>query len=161
MRANGDIPCWISSLSAPLWRSPATIRIATKGSRKTAAISAALNAGAHTPISGDSASPTPAEVPFNPLTSEYVRTALMKDTPTSGPMPMSSTHHARDTRSSRHSLSSRQRNADLGERKHHFLQIPIWPGCIVSFGQSGKLADRAFSAAPPAAEQHEAVAEAR
>jgi len=42
---------------------------AAAGSRKTAASSQALKVGAHTPISGENASPTPAAVPLRPLAS--------------------------------------------------------------------------------------------
>src|SRR5437867_11165461 len=85
----------------------------------------------------------------------------MNDTPTSGPMAKSNTHHALDTRSSRHSLSTSQRNADLGERKEHLFQALIvsrrvMPGC-----QHREFRNRAFAAQPPAPEQREAVAGAR
>src|SRR5580658_5680440 len=108
--------------------------MATKGSRKTAANSAALNVGAQTPTSGDRASPTPADVPFRPLTSAYVRAAPMKDTPTSGPMARSKTHHALDAMSSRNSLSSSHRNAGLGERKKHLFQVSGWRRGVVYSG---------------------------
>src|SRR5213078_4235733 len=120
---SGDIPCWSSSLRAPLCRSPATRRMATNGRRKTAANSHALNVGAQTPIRGDSASPTPAEVPLRPLTSAYVCTELMNDTPTSGPMARTSTHHARETRSSRHSFSTSHSHGDLREGKEYLFQV--------------------------------------
>src|SRR6185295_7120217 len=70
------------------------------------ASSHALKVGAHTPMSGENASPTPAAVPFRPLSSAYVCTALMNETPTSGPIRTSITHQARDANSSRHSLRS-------------------------------------------------------
>src|SRR5437867_9284155 len=97
--------------------------MATNGSRNAAAISHALNVGAQMPTSGDSASPTPAAVPPSPLTSAYVRIALMNDTPTSGPITTSITHHARETTSSRHSLASSQANGDLRESKKHLFEI--------------------------------------
>src|SRR5437870_2048505 len=84
--------------------------MATNGSRKTAATSHALKVGAQMPTSGENASPTPAVVPLRPLASAYVRTALMKVTPTSGPIARSSTHHARDDASSRYSFFRSQTN---------------------------------------------------
>src|SRR5207247_793410 len=103
------------------------------------------------------ASPTPADVPFSPLTSPYVRTALMKDIPTSGPMPTSSTHQARDTISSRHSLFTSHRNAGLGERKKHLFQVAVFSGPIVRRRQRGQFPHRALAAHAPAAQQDEPV----
>src|SRR5215475_13993113 len=97
--------------------------MATNGSRKAAASSHALKVGAQMPISGENASPTPADVPFRPLASPYVRTALMNDTPTSGPMSTRNNHHARDEMSSRHSLSSSHQDADLREGKKDLFEI--------------------------------------
>src|SRR5262249_9542129 len=111
MRLHADNRCCISILAAPLCQSPATTRIATNGSRKTAPTSHALKVGAQMPTSGEKASPTPAAVPFRPLASPYRRTALIKVKPTSGPIATSSTHHARDDASSRHSLWRSQPNA--------------------------------------------------
>src|SRR2546423_1814273 len=95
----------------------------TNGSRNAAASSHALKVGAHTPISGENASPTPADVPFRPLASAYVRTELMNEKPTSGPITRSSTQYARDAISSRHSLSSSHTNADLRKGKEHLFEI--------------------------------------
>src|SRR3954468_7961984 len=97
--------------------------MATNGSRNTAASSHALNVGPHTPISGDSASPTPAAVPLSPLTSAYVRTDAMKDIPVSGPIASISTHHDLDPASCRHSFFKSQPNADLREGKKHLFEI--------------------------------------
>src|SRR6266850_2701213 len=135
--------------------------MATNGSRKTAANSQALNAGAQTPIRGDKASPTPADVPFRPLTSAYVRTALMKDTPTSGPIPKSNTHHARDTISSRHSLSRSQKNADLGERKKYLFQVLGYLRQRVRFRLGCELRHSALATHASTTEQHKPVAETR
>src|SRR5690348_18497906 len=99
------------------------MRMATNGRRKAAASSHALKVGAQIPISGENASPTPAEVPFKPLASLYVRTALMNETPTSGPINTKNTHQAREAISSRHSLFNSHRNADLRERKKHLFEI--------------------------------------
>src|SRR5262252_8111950 len=109
--ASAAIGCCASIFSAPLRRSPDTRRIATNGNRNTAATSQALNVGAQMPTSGENASPTPTAVPFSPLASAYVRTALMNVTPTSGPIATSSTHHDRDATSSRASLRSNHANA--------------------------------------------------
>src|SRR3954447_15428307 len=133
MRATAGIGCCISIFNAPLCRSPDTIRIATNGRRNTAATSQALNVGAQMPISGEKASPTPAVVPFNPLASPYVRTALMNVTPTSGPIARSSTHNARDATSSRYSFLSNHTygrpappaDARLGERKEHLFEVVV------------------------------------
>src|SRR5437016_965491 len=82
----------------------------------------------------------------------------MKDTPTSGPMPRSSTHHARDTRSSRHSLSTSHRTGQanrlphLGERKEHLFQI------FRRLCQRGELRHGTLTAHTAAGEQHEAIA---
>src|SRR4051794_29173054 len=161
IRVNCDIPCCSSSFNAPLCRSAATRRIATKGSRKTAASSHALKAGAQTPISGDSASPTPAAVPFSPLTSAYVRTALMKETPTSGPMARSSTHQDFEEASARHSFSRSHGIGGLRERKEDLFQAAGSSGDIPRRGQCGEFLDRAFTADAAAAEEYEAVAETR
>src|SRR5579872_6972166 len=161
IRANGHMPRWISSLSAPLCRSPATSRMATNGSRNTAASSQALNVGAQTPISGESASPTPAAVPFRPLTSAYVRTALMNETPTSGPMPSSSTHHDRETTSSRHSLLRSQKNGGLREGKKDLFQEFVSARHVAGGCQRRQLREGARAADAAAGEQDEPVAEAR
>ena len=57
------IGCCSSSFIAPLWRSPATTRMATKGNRNAAASSQALKVGAQMPTSGENATPTPSDVP--------------------------------------------------------------------------------------------------
>src|SRR5439155_825571 len=113
LRAAAGIGRCSSSLSAPVWRSAPTARMATNGSRNAAATSQALNVGAQTPTSGENASPTPPAVPFKPLSSAYVRTALMNATPTSGPIVSSRIHHDRDATSSRHSFSSSQTKGDF------------------------------------------------
>src|ERR1700730_860297 len=123
IRASGDIACCSSSFSAPLCRSPETSRIATNGSRNAAASSQALNVGAQPPTSGETASPPPAAVPPSPLASPYVRTALMYDTPTSGPIVTSRLHHAREDTSSRHSLLTSHRRADVREGKEHLFEV--------------------------------------
>src|SRR5262245_8323964 len=124
-RAMGDIGCCSSSLSAPLNRSPDTSRMATNGSRNAAASSHALNVGAQIPTSGENASPTPAVVPFSPLASAYVLTALMNATPTSGPIVSNNTHQARDASSSRHSLATRIQKTDLREGKKDLFEIRL------------------------------------
>ncbi len=69
MRATAGSRCCSSILIAPDWRSPETSRMPTNGSRKAAASSHALKVGAHMPMNGENASPTPAAVPFRPLAS--------------------------------------------------------------------------------------------
>src|ERR1041385_7351994 len=86
----------------------------------------------------------------------------MNETPTSGPMPISSTHQARDTSSSRHSFASSQTNgaaplcAALGERKKHLFEI-----VGIFRGLRRQLRYRSLASHASAAQQHEAVAEAR
>ena len=58
-RSSGGSGRCSSSLRAPLWRSPDTRRMATNGSRKTAAISKAPKVGPHTPMSGSQTAPQP------------------------------------------------------------------------------------------------------
>src|SRR5262245_38105755 len=145
-----------SSFAAPLWRSPVTNRIATNGSRKAAASSMALNVGAQMPMRGENASPTPADVPSRPLSSAYVRIALMNATPTSGPISRSITHHALEASSSRHSLRSSHRKGPLRKGKHDLLEVSgrRTPVCR----DAGKLLERPLPADTPAAQEHEAVA---
>src|ERR1051326_7526076 len=152
IRHAGGIGCWVSSLSAPLCLSPPTTRMATNGSRNAAASSHALNVGAHTPTSGENASPIPADVPFKALSSAYARRALMNQTPTSGPISASITHHARDASSSRHSFTSSHANR-LRARKNDVLEIGIRV-------RAPEFRDRPFTAHPAAAEQHESIADA-
>src|SRR5215813_13312844 len=97
--------------------------MATKGSRNTAAISYALNVGAQMPTSGENACPTPMLVPPSPLASAYVQTELMNETPTSGPVKMSITHHDRDATSSRYSLARSHCHRVLCERKEDLLEV--------------------------------------
>src|SRR5215467_15935010 len=85
----------------------------------------------------------------------------MKDIPTSGPIARSNTHHALDTRSSRHSLSRSHRNADLGERKKYLFKVPVCFRHIMHSCERCQLLNSAFSTHPPTTEQHEPVAEAR
>jgi len=80
------------------------------------------------------------------------RTALMNDTPTRGPMPRSSTHHDLDTRSSRISLSSSQRNGGLRERKEYLFQVSTWLRGVVSRRQEAEFRNRTLAAYPPVAE---------
>src|SRR5258705_13032573 len=84
----------------------------------------------------------------------------MNDIPTSGPIPNSKTHHARDTISSRHSLFRSHRNGDLGERKEHLFQILASSGRLIRGGQGREFLYGAFTAHVPAAEQNKPVAEA-
>src|SRR6185295_8467989 len=86
----------------------------------------------------------------------------MNVTPTSGPIASSRTHHERDTTSSRHSFRNSHAKADLGEGKKDLFEIVAgrWRSgprrC-----QRGQLLARALSARAPAAQQHEAIADAR
>src|SRR5690242_15182847 len=135
--------------------------MATKGSRKAAASSHALNVGAHTPMSGENASPTPPAVPSSPLSSAYVRTALMNDSPTSGPISNRRIQNAREASSSRHSFASIHRKAPLRERKEHLFERSRAGGGTARDGSRRQLVERAFAPNAPAAQEHESVAHAR
>ena len=63
IRTMGESGRCNSIASAPLWRSPLTSRITTKGSRNTAATSYALNVGAQIPSSGLQTNPHPVPAP--------------------------------------------------------------------------------------------------
>src|SRR5258705_13626581 len=142
--------------------------MATNGSRNAAASSHALNVGAQMPTSGENASPTPTAVPFNPLASAYVRTALMNETPTRGPISSSSTHHARDAISSRHSLPS-STTKDLtakravafpsGEGKEDLFEI-VAGRRTAGRREAGQFRQCSFAADAAAAQQHEPIAHA-
>jgi hypothetical protein len=80
----------------------------------------------------------------------------MNDIPTSGPIPIKSSHQERDAINSRHSFSSNQRNGDLGESKKHLFQITP-----VRLRHCGQLRNRALATYLPAVQKDEAVAEAR
>src|SRR5256885_11795344 len=160
-RTNAGIGCCSSSFSAPLWRSPDTWRMATNGRRKAAASSHALKVGAQTPTNGENASPTPADVPFSPLASAYVRTALMNDTPTSGPIASSMIHHDRDATSSRASLRSSHTSAALREGKEYLFQVAAARGSAARRGERRQFVDRALAADAAAAQQDEPIADAR
>lgn len=65
----------------------------------------------------------PTELPLVPDSSEYVRTAVMKETPVSGPIAASISHQERETSSSRSSLRSNVAKAESGEGKKNLFQI--------------------------------------
>src|SRR6267142_2350646 len=150
----------------------------TNGSRNAAASSHALKVGAQTPMSGENASPTPCPtaVPLSPLASAYVRTALMNDTPTSGPMATSRIHHERDATSSRHSFLSSHAKACLCEGEKDIFQVSrlgltgfqvsrlgLTGFQVSTLGLTGlatQLIERSFAADAPAAQQHEPIAHA-
>src|SRR5258707_1639182 len=157
----GVIPCCNSSLRAPLVRSLAIARMATKGRRKDAAISYALKVGATTPSSGNSASASPAAVPPFPLASAYERTALMKDTPTSGPISASMTHHERELISSRHSFFRSHFHALLREGKEDLFEIrwQVMPRTLAR--KRDERVEGALGDDAAAAQEHEAVADLR
>src|SRR5436190_22189902 len=77
----------------------------------------------------------------------------MNETPTSGPISASITHHAREVSRSRHSFSSSQRKAVLCKGKEHFLEVRL--------AAPGELLDGPFAADAAAAEEHEAIADPR
>src|SRR6187549_4037578 len=81
----------------------------------------------------------------------------MNDTPTSGPISTSITHHDRDAIRSRHSLRTSQPNA-LGERKHDLFESGRRGASCA--GNLRELVERAFAAGTAAADQHEAIADA-
>src|SRR5262249_43664782 len=161
MRVSAGAACCISSLRAPVCRSPPTNLITTKGSKNAAASSHALNVGAQMPISGEKASPTPAVEPFRPLASAYVFTALMKETPTSGPIRIRNTHQAREASNSLHSFAISQRNADLREGKKHLFEVRAGSESAFLRRQRREFADRPLSTELSATQKNEPVADAR
>src|SRR5262249_3765204 len=88
--------------------------------------------------------------------SAYVRTALMKVTPTSGPIAKSSTHQARETRSSRHSLARRTRKGRLCKRKKQVFQ-----SVRTAVSHRAEFVERPFATNAPVAQEHESIANAR
>src|SRR5262249_47918461 len=85
----------------------------------------------------------------------------MNDTPISGPETASSTHHARDASSSRHSFSRSQRNAPLRKRKEDLLER--WRLAVLRLlrGLRVRFVDGPFGADAAGAEQDEPIAHAR
>src|SRR5262245_40810223 len=86
----------------------------------------------------------------------------MNVTPTSGPIAASITHHARAVMSSRHSFATRIRRARVrqpaasGEGKKQVLEARRRVGAR----ERGELVDGPFAARAPAAQEHEAIADA-
>src|ERR1051326_1127848 len=87
--------------------------------------------------------------------------ALMKERPTSGPIPKSNTHQARDTMSSRNSLSRSHTNAGLGEGKEHLFKVLVWSRLTARRSQLGELRNAALAANSSVTQEDEAVADAR
>src|SRR5438105_15272484 len=83
----------------------------------------------------------------------------MNDTPTSGPISISMSHHERDATSSRYSFSRSQLIAPLREGKEGLLEIGR--AIAVRRRDGRQLVERAFAADAAAAQQHEAIAHAR
>src|SRR2546428_11637729 len=94
----------------------------------------------------------------------------MNVTPTSGPITSSITHQDREATSSRHSFSTSQRQAGLRaarfgapstlrERKEDLFEVVAGRGAARR-GDRGELLQRAFAADAPAAQEHEAIADA-
>src|SRR5262249_51306466 len=105
----------------------------------------------------------------------------MNATPTSGPIASSSTHHARDANSSRHSLRSSQRKATAErteiaekeffsvdsviaavassrERKKDLFQV-VAGRAASGRGDRGQFLERSLAARATAAQQHESIAD--
>src|SRR5258708_38265377 len=84
----------------------------------------------------------------------------MKDTPTSGPISASITHHERELISSRHSFLRSHFHA-LGEGKEDLLEIrrQVVAGALAR--KRRKRAKGAFGDDTAAAQQHEAIADLR
>src|SRR5262245_28410820 len=104
------------------------------------------------PSSGEHTIPQPGSA----LTSAYVATAFVNAMPTIGPAASTITHHAREARSSRHSLITSQ-PAALRERKEHLGQVST---CADAARARGQLVDGALAAHASAAQQHEPIAHA-
>ena len=137
--------------------------MATNGSRNAAASSQALKVGAQMPTSGENASPTPAAVPLRPLSSRVgAHRADERRRRRAARSATSITHHARDASSSRHSFASSQREgADLRERKEDLFEIVAGRSRRARRRERRQLVERAFAAHAAAAQQHEAIADAR
>src|SRR6202048_1753393 len=108
----------------------------------------------------------------------------MNDTPTSGPIATSSTHYAREATSSRYSFATSQRKEEtaegdeiaepnirsalcacsavpsLCERKKHLFEI-VAGAAAARRSHGGQFLARAFATRAAAAQQHEAIADAR
>src|SRR5437868_12812882 len=81
----------------------------------------------------------------------------MNETPTSGPISTSMTHHARDVSSSRHSFSRSQTKGVLRKGKEDVFQVQGVHGVHAS----AELFDGALAADAAAAQEHEAIADPR
>src|SRR5215471_7681339 len=84
----------------------------------------------------------------------------MNDTPTRGPISRRKTHHARETTSSRHSLSSSHKNADLRESKKHLFEVRVRNQMTACFRERRKLRESAFTTYLASAQEHEAITDA-
>src|SRR5262244_3035232 len=86
----------------------------------------------------------------------------MNETPTSGPMTISITHHAREATSSRHSFSISQMNGVLRKGKEDlFERGRIRRRRRMGSNARGEFLHRPLAAHAPAAEKDEAIAYAR
>src|SRR5262249_41882989 len=112
------------------------------------------------PTRGENASPTPMDVPPKPLASPYVRTALMNETPTSGPVRISMIHQDLDDMSSRHSFARSHSHGGLREGKKHLFEIRRIDDSA-SGSEFCQLRARSFGADTPPAQQDEAIANFR
>src|SRR5258708_27106487 len=112
------------------------------------------------PYSGKGAWASPAAALPCPLASAYERTALMKDTPTSGPTSASITHHERELINSRHSFLRSHLQA-LGEGKEDLLEIrrQVMAGALTR--NPRERVKGAFGDNTAAAQQHEAITNLR
>src|SRR5215212_9381794 len=85
----------------------------------------------------------------------------MNETPTSGPMTASITHHERDDSSSRQSFSSSQRKGGLGKRKEQIFQVRGVRRGSRRRHSLPELLDRPFAADAAGAQQDEPIADPR
>src|SRR4051812_38901150 len=88
----------------------------------------------------------------------------MNDTPTSGPIASSSTHHDREAASSRHSFRNSQTKGELRKGKKDLFQVSTLGLTALAvyspLGVRRQFVQRPFAAHASAAEQNEAVADA-
>src|SRR5262245_52282994 len=89
----------------------------------------------------------------------------MNETPTSGPITRSSTHHALDATSSRHSFFRSHTKGELRERKKDLFQVSrvstlgLTALAVCPPGPGRQLVERPFAADATAAQQHEPIAD--
>jgi hypothetical protein len=85
----------------------------------------------------------------------------MKDTPTSGPVSTSITHHERELSSSRNSLSRSHDHGVLGKRKKNLFEIARIGFAGAAYGEIRKFLRGTLCANLAAIQENEAIADSR